>query len=371
MHRPLVLALALTCLAGGACRDRPTPPQPAADPGIDRLPADASFAIRVDLVRARSWPGFQRAIAALAPIEPALAWARRACRLEVLDEARGLVVARAGDQVTAIVSGLPAERATACAGQPLDIPAIAGAKLTTIEALPGGGLLLASAARPVAAAPAWWATLARGPIAVRAARGERVLTAAVELDEPLRARATLQLEADPAVATTTENMARAVVDYLTRANAATGQVARTGRTLAIELAATAAQLEPLLGAVLPVLVAGEPAPAAEPAPLGPVTCASLSAPVATYLTAAAARSGADKRAELSDAGLRDRLQRAFVASCTDGAWPAIAIECHVINATALARFERCREALGPAQQQAFDRAVVAAMQPARPRASDN
>jgi hypothetical protein len=72
---------------------------------------------------------------------------------------------------------------------------------------------------------------------------------------------------------------------------------------------------------------------------------------------------ADQRAQMQAMieKLLPALQKAYVDSCTTGAWAPAAIHCHVDGASNVPRFEKCRLVLTEEQRTKFDGLVQAVL----------
>ncbi len=96
---------------------------------------------------------------------------------------------------------------------------------------------------------------------------------------------------------------------------------------------------------------------------GPGDCSQLPAAVENYIAESMAKAPEVRRKQLegSIATMVPALQKAFVEVCTADTWTASVVACHVDNATALARFEQCRQMLTSTQREHLDKELTAAL----------
>lgn len=377
-------------------------PPAASDAALRFLPAQPELAVRIDLGRTRAWPHFATVTASVFPeLQAAVDAARRACDLDVYGAARALVLARRGAapgaDLTVIATGLPRAEVTACltklasAAAPFalavdgevfharvgDRPVAAGALLPTgdlvVVARQGAGIEPAAwkteVGQGTAAGPvtiAWWVELdAAAPVALRTSSAQRTVVATIEPGDPLIIRGKLVA---PSVAAANDDVARAkaILAYMTQASAGSGRLEPKGATVHADFTARGKEIDNLVATAVPALAAGATAPAEPPPPPAsdtPRDCSELAPAVAQYLNESLAKAPAERRAALQQqlTTLVPALQQAYVEQCKAGAWAMTAIDCHVRNATALSRFERCRMLLSEDQRTRFDAAVTAAL----------
>lgn len=369
-------------------------PDPAANAGTLRfLPATAEVALRVDLTRARTWTAWQKASdAAFRGISAPLAAVKKACDLDLIAEARSLVFARGGDASTLVIAGLPKDKATACPGKlGTSVPGLAivpdgerfgvtmdGKSFASGALLPSGELVIVSrkeagieaaawateVASGTGAAPAWWAQLDQTqPLALRVETPERTVTASAELGDPVVLRG--KLVAPTAEQVTADGArAKAILEFLTKAEAGTGRLEPKGAELYADFTAAGPQIDKLLAAATSVFAKDTRTPEA---PTGldtsPIECSTLAGAVTTYMTSNLDAMPADQRAQAQPMfdKLVPALQKAYVDSCTAGAWAPAAIHCHVDSAQNLPRFEKCRLVLTSEQRAKFDENVKAVL----------
>lgn len=387
--RFLVASLAVAAAACGGKKSSP-PPAPAA---YRFLPANPSAVVRVDLARLRAWPHYQAlASKALGGVEPQLASLREHCQLDVFAEAKDMIFAMRGQLLggdfTLIASGLPKDKVTSCMGKlaasTVVKPTLDG-DLVQIKVgehaiasgaiLPSGDIVLVAregkGIEPGAwktevsgtgTAPAWVTELdATAPLAARVHDEERTVLLSTVLGEPLVVKGKV-------VSPTTETAQReaknlgAVADYLKKGDAGEVRVEPKGTTTFLDLTASGKQVENFIRIVMPTLTFVPPPMPADPnAP--PPDCSALAPAVKAYLDENLAKAPASNKPTLESQmpKLLPALQEAFVSSCTADKWAAAAIECHVTNASALARFEKCRQMLPDDQRGRLDQAVAAAL----------
>lgn len=378
------VAVAITV---AACGGRAEPKRVDGDDVGAYLPDNPDLVVRIDLDRVRSWPAFAKlSQLALAPLTEVTTFVRSACGLDLLTEAKTLLIARQGawrtGDVTIAMTGLRALescRAKLGAANPLVFEgglyrvqqggmAIASGKQLGDQLIfvqRAGQALDAATWSALAArrvAPAWWSQLDRAaPIAARSATAPRIIYATVEPGDPLTVRARLTSESAE-TAVRDQRIVSALAQYFEGAGAGTLKAEVAGTTVKADLTATGPQIEHLIDLARPTLF-GTPAPLA-----AAVDCQALALAVEQYLTGAL-----KKAAEVARPALEARtrpllllLPKVFVDACAAGNWSQDAIRCHVESAaaTALTRFERCREQLTPAQLAPLDAATVTAMKAA-------
>jgi len=384
--------LLLAAIVSVGCK-RSNPDPVTTTPALRFLPATAEIALRLDLTRARAWSAWPKASEALfKTIAPALAAVKKACDVDLLGDAKSLVFARGDDNVTIILDGLPKDKATACPaklGTPLpDLTLVADGDRFTVNVegkafasgahLPTGELVVVSRkAKGVGAAawktevesgsgaaPAWWAELDQTqPVALRQSSSDRTVTGSAELGDPLVLRAK-SVSPSTELATTDSARAKAIVEFLTKAEAGTGRIEPKGNTVYADFTAAGPQIDKLVAAGISVLGTDDKTPAA---PTGmdtsPIECSTLGAAVAKYMATNLAAMPAEQRAEAQPMfdKLIPALQKAYVDSCTTGAWSPAAIHCHVDSPENVPRFEKCRLVLTAEQRTKFDETMKAAL----------
>ncbi len=357
------------------------------------LPATAETALRADVARARTWSGWKKASdAALRGIAAPLAAVKKACDLDPIADASSVVFARGGGDITFVIAGLPRDKTAACPaklGSPIPdltfVPdgelfgiMVEGKSFASGAILSTGELVLVSrkgqGVDPAAwrtevtsgggVAPAWWAELDQTqPFAVRVESKERTITGSAELGDPLVLRAKV-VSPTAELAATDQARAKAIVEFLTKAEAGTGRLEPKGTTLFADFTAKGSEIDKLLAAGLSTLGADQHTPEA---PTGldtsPIECSTLAPAVATYMKTSIESMPADQQAQMQPMieKLMPALQKAYVDSCTTGAWPPAAIHCHVDSASNVPRFEKCRLVLSAEQRTKFDDLVKAAL----------
>jgi len=369
------------------------------------LPANPEVVVRLDLPRVRAWPHYEKVAAkALAGVDGVLAATKQQCGLDVIGEASSVILAKRGPllagDLTVIASGLAKDKVAGCLAKILaantpvklqlednlvqarigDRPIASGAILPTGEvvlvARNGAGIEPAAwkteVAQGAVAIPAWVAELdAEAPIAVRTSDETRTVIAKVTLGDPLVIGGRV-ISPNAEAAKRDEANLRAIASYLQNGDAGVARVEPVGTTTHADLTARGKQIDNLLAIAVPALFpAPAPVDATTAAPADPNApppdCSKLGPAVKAYLDQNLATSPPSRRAELEAqmAKLVPALQEAFIAQCTADRWAAAAIECHVTNATALARFERCRQTLPDDQRERLDKAVAAALTAAK------
>lgn len=388
--RSRLMLVAAICAVG--CKG--SGPEPTTSSSAVRfLPKAAETALRIDLARARTWSRWEKASTTVfRSIAPPLDAVKKACDLDLLGEAKSLVLVRGDDDLTLVLSGLPKDKVTACPakiGNQLPgmsiVPdgdrfgiTIEGKPFASGALLPSGELVIVSRkAQGVDAAawktevesgtgavPAWWSELDQTqPIALRFQDPERTVASSAELGDPLVLRAKVD-SPKPEVATADAARAKAIIGFLTKAEAGTGRTEPKGTTLYADFTATGPQIDKLLAAGLSTF-GGEPQAPEPPGNLdaSPIECAQLGPAVATYLTTNLEAMAPDQRTQTQP--VFDKvilpLQKAYVESCTAGVWSPQAIHCHVDNARDVPRFEKCRLVLTAEQRTKFDETVKAAL----------
>lgn len=387
----LARVLLIAAILAVGCK-RSNPDSASAD-ALRFLPAAADKAVRVDVARAKTWPSWPKVAAgAFRPIASPLAAVKTACGLDLVGDASSFVFGRHGGDVTIVIGGLPKDKLTAC-------PAKVGASVPGLSIVPDGerfgimanatltasGAILANGdlvivsrnsagiepgawktelASTSGAAPAWWGELDQThPLAVRVASADRTVTGSAELGDPLVVHAKM-MSATPELATTDQARLKAIVDFLTKAEAGTGRVEPKGTTAFADFTATGPQIEKLVAAGMSTL---GPEPATQEPPTGldtsPIECSALAPAVATYVKTTVEAMPADQAAQMQTMieRLVPALQKAYVESCTADAWAPAAIHCHVDSATNVPRFEKCRLVLAAEQRTKFDELLKAAL----------
>ena len=386
--RLLFLALALV-----ACSD---PKPKRTGEGVDvgaYLPDSPDLVVRIDLERARAWQKLGKlADPALAPLAEVTTHVKTVCGFDLYSEAKTVLVARRGawhtGDVTVVATGLgklEACRAKLGASGALGHDGtlyrvqLAGTPVASGKLLDDKLVIVQRAGKPIDAAtfgqlakraisPPWWSQLDHAaPIAVRSETEPRIVTATITPGDPLVARARLTSASAETVQRDTQ-LANGIAQYFQSAQAGTVRSETAGTSVKLDLTATGPEIDRLIDLVLPTLIG---TPAAPSVPAGePVACAALDQAVEQYLAGSVKKAAESARAELEarTKPLLPLLRKVFVDSCTTGAWSQDAIRCHVeaAAATALSRFERCREQLTPEQLKPFDAATVAAMKAATP-----
>jgi hypothetical protein len=365
----------------------------AAGPALRFLPKTAETALRLDITRARTWSGWQKAsAAAFRGIAAPLAAVKKACDLDPIADASSVVFARGDGDITFVIAGLPKDKVAACPaklGSPIPdltfVPdgerfgiMVEGKSFASGAILPTGELVLVSrkgqgiepaawrteVASGTGAAPAWWAELDQTqPFAVRIETKERTVTGSAELADPLVIRGKV-VSPTAELAATDQARAKAIVDFLAKAEAGTGRLEPKGTTLYADFTAKGPEIDKLLAAGLSTLGADQHTPEA---PTGldtsPIACTELAGAVATYMKTSLGAMPAEQQAQMQAMieKLLPVLQKAYVDSCTTGAWPPAAIHCHVDSASNVPRFEKCRLVLSEDQRTKFDGLVQSAL----------
>ncbi|MDB4961168.1 MAG: hypothetical protein JWP01_1167 [Myxococcales bacterium] len=372
------------------------------------LPPSPELVVRLDLARARTWPQFPKlATQALAGVQRVLDDAKTACNLDLVGEAKTVVLARTGPLVTGdttlIVDGIPRAKIASCLstiskpGGSLQIvvdgdvfQAEIGARAIASGAwLPSGETVLVMRAgqgvEPTAwktevtkgavALPAWAGELdARAPIAVRVVDpSKRTIRASVTLADPLVIKGVV-VDADEVSAKDDATKMKAIAGYLSQANAGTGRVEQKGTTIHADFTAAGPQIDAFLTTALPAvfsntalpiaaLAAGGSAASDPGAPSGTTDCTVLGPAVEAYIKEGLAKAPEAQRKDIESAlpKLVPALQSAFVDTCKADSWSAASIDCHIKNATALSSFEKCRQTLTTEQREHLDKKLAEAL----------
>lgn len=382
----------LAALGAIGCKGS-SPEQTTTGSALRFVPASAALAIDLDLARARRWSSWTKvSSAAFRPIADPLEAVQKACGLDLVGEAKSLVFASVGETTTLVLAGLPKDKTAACPAKlGTTVPglaitpdgtrfgiSVAGQSLASGALLPTGELVIVArdghGIDPAAwrtevesgagTAPAWWSTLDHAqPFAIRTHTPERTVVGSADLAEPLVLRAAVE-SPTAELATADAGRAKAIVDFLTKAEAGTGRLEPKGTTLYADFTATGPQIDKLVTAALSTLgTEGRPAEAPPETDTSPIACGELAAAVGMYLTTNLELMGPDQRAKTEPmfAKLQAPLQKAYVETCTAGAWAPAAIHCHVNNGRNVPRFEKCRLMLTAEQRTSFDGAVKAAL----------
>lgn len=361
------------------------------------LPAEPDAAFRIDVAKVHAWSIYdQLAPVALSSVEQLLQAAKEKCGLDVMSTATTIIGAKKdtltkGD-MTLIVSGVPRDKVTACldtAAQAKSIlevkrdgdvfhAVLQGKPIASGAILPSGEIVVVSrkgagiepaqwkteVAQGAKAIPAWWTDLEpylAEPIAVRTFDPKRTVFATAAFGEALTIRAKVVTpSADDAKSDSTK--INAMLSYLKNGAAGEGKVETQGTSVFAEISAKGDQIAALIkmgggalftrNAELPT----EPATASRH-----YECSELSGAVGEYMQAALASAGGQKEMADMVTKITPALQKAYVDSCAEGKWSDAAIECHVLNATNLPKFEKCRVRLEEAQRVPFDKNVAAVL----------
>ncbi|MFN0249994.1 MAG: hypothetical protein ACKV2T_24135 [Kofleriaceae bacterium] len=378
----------------GACKGSSSSGPPAA---VRFLPADPDTAFRIDVPRIRGWSIYkQLSTVALSGVEMILKSANDKCGLDVMGTATTIIGAKkdalmAGD-VTLIVAGISHSKVAECLdtiatsksmfqvtrdgdlfhAKVQDKSVASGAILPTGEvvlvARKGAGIEAgawkAEVTQGAKAVPAWWTELEPylvEPIAVRAADGKRTVFATATFTDALAVRAKVVTKSDAEAKGDTTRI-NAILSYLKNANAGDGKVETQGANVFAEITAKGPQIEALIktggGAVFTrnAELPTEPATASRD-----YECSELSQAVGDYMNAALESAGKSPQMVDMVTKVTPPLKQAYVDACTEGDWADAAIECHVINATNLPKFEKCRVGLSEAQRGPFDAKVSAVL----------
>jgi hypothetical protein len=162
---------------------------------------------------------------------------------------------------------------------------------------------------------------------------------------------------------------KAIVEFLTKAGAGTGRLEPRENVIHGDFTATGAQIDTLVAAGLSAIGADQ-APPEEPPPVAntaPIDCAELRAAVSTYLKSSLEKMAPDQKSlvEPTIAKLEQNLGAAYADSCTQDSWPPAATHCHVDNAAAISKFEKCRMLVPEEPRKKFDERVKAALAASR------
>ncbi len=396
----VLLSAAFVVAMVGACKGSSSGPPSA----VRFLPGAPDTAFRLDMPRVRAWSIYgQLAPIALTSVEMILKAANEKCGLDIMGTATTIIGAKQGalmqGDFTLIVGGLPRDKVTACLttvagsksilelsrdgdlfhasvqGKSVASGAILSNGEVVVTARKGAGIEPSAWKTEVSqgakAVPGWWSELEpylAEPIAVRAADDKRTVLATATFTDALtvRAKVVTKSEADAKADITRIN---AILSYLKSGNAGEGKAEAQGTNAFAELTAKGPQIDALIktgGAALftrNAEIPTEPATASRP-----YECSELSQAVSDYMNAALASAGKTPQMTEMVTRITPALQKAYVDSCTDGKWNDAAIECHVINATNLPKFEKCRIQLAQAQRESFDKAVGAVLSQVQPPA---
>ena len=356
------------------------------------LPASPDLVVRADLTALRAWPKYDKvAPAALASFDSFLAAVKTHCDLDVAASAREVLLARqpagTGGDMTLVLRGLDPARVKSCIDAAAKANAITqdapvfhigagGASLASGALLPDGDVVLvmrgAKGVEPAAwkaevagtgTAPAYLAELGPEPVAFRMTDDKSTATAGVVLADPLVVRGKI-VGKDEALGAEQTKYLKAIASYLQQAKAGTPRIEPQGKTVHADLTAKGEEIDTLLALAVPALFGTTPRDVVADAAAGPGDCTRLPAAVDAYIGETLDKTPADRRAEMqrmSDAFL-PKLRDAYRATCEADAWGAPVVDCHVTNATALNRFERCRMLLPEPQRARLDAAIATALQ---------
>jgi len=398
MARTLLRLLALGALVTTGCH-KSAPEVPAT---LRFLPAAADIGVRIDLTRARAWSGYAKVSATVFKgVQPAIAAVKGACGFDLLGEAGSIIVARnglgPGADLGLVIAGLPLDKLRGCPAKlASSIPGLeivadgdlfvvnrGGKGFASGAILASGELVLverkAASVEPAAwktevasgtgGAPAWWAELDPvQPLAVRVVRDGRTVTASAELGDPLVIRGKL-VSSSVDEAKIDMGRLKAIVDFLTKAEAGTGRLEPRDDTIHGDFTATGPQIDHLMTAALSAIGADDAAEAPAPSAnaTAPIECSELAGAVAQYLTTSQASMPPDQKEMMAKVVVKllPALQKAYVDSCTTDHWPLVAIHCHVDHAAEIPKFEKCRLAIPDEMRGSFDKTVAAALATAR------
>ena len=392
MRLLLCAAVALSACKGSSSSAPPS--------SVRFLPGNPDIAFRADVQRIRAWSIYpQLAPVVLGGVEMILANAKTSCDLDVMATAKTIIAAKKGTlmagDVTLIIGGLPRDKMTTCLDTIVAAKAalqltrdgdlfhatLQGRAIASGAILPTGELLLLQRAgmgieaaawkteinQGANAIPAWWSELevyANDPIAIRATDGKRVVLATATFTDALTVRAKI-LNATEDDAKRDQANIKAIYEFMKTANAGEGKVDAQGTTLFAELTAKGPQIDALIktggAALFPRTEAA--APTELPPATSPRECSELTDAVGKYMQQAIDSTAPANRAEMAAmvGKVLPALQKAYVDACTSSDWSDAAIECHVLNATNLPKFEKCRMGLPEAQRTPFDKAVGEAL----------
>lgn len=396
----VLLSVAFCLALCSACKGSSSGPPTS----VRFLPAEPDTAFRIDVPRVRAWSIYaQLSPIALSSVEMILKSANEKCGLDIMGTATTIIGAKTGalmqGDVSLIVAGLPRDKVTKCldtvasAKSLLELTrdgdlfhaVIQGKSIASGAILPSGEVVIVArkgaGIEPQAwktevdqgakSIPAWWSELdpyLAEPIVVRASDPKRTVLATASFADALTLRAKVVTQsADDAKGDTTR--INAILQYLKSANAGDGKAETQGTNAFAELTAKGPQVDALIktgGAALFTRNAELPT---EPATASRhYECSELSQAVADYMQAALASAGQSPQMADMVAKISPSLQKAYVDSCAEGKWSDAAIECHVINATNLPKFEKCRIQLAEAQRGPFDAKVAAVLSQVAPNA---
>ncbi|MBA3458379.1 MAG: hypothetical protein H0T46_00335 [Deltaproteobacteria bacterium] len=395
MLRPLRCAV-LIVLAAGCGKKASEPPA-----SVRFGPADPDTVLRIDVTRARAWSGWPRAAPLVfRAIQPSIDAVKSTCGFDLINDSSSILLARNGTgaqtNLTLSFGGLPGDKLSACPGKlgtaiaGLEVTADgtrfeikrAGKGFASGAILPSGEVVIVSrnAANIEAAAwrsevdkgggeaPAWWAELEKTrPIAIRSKSAERTLTGDADLGDPFVLRMKI-IAANEQVAQADHARAKAVIAFLTKAEAGIGRLEPKGLTIHGDFTATGPQIEQLLSAGLSALGGDQPEPAPPTATnKTPIECSALDGAVATYVATSLEKMPPEQKEVVvpTVAKLVSGLQKAYSDSCTSDKWSFEAINCHVDDAANIPRFEKCRLVLTTEQREHFDTLVKAALDASR------
>ncbi len=393
MVRTLRLGVLALVILSGCKKSQPAPPA-----AMRFLPATSDIAVRVDLQRAKAWSGYAKAApVAFRSIAVAVEAVKKGCDLDLLGDASSVILARRGagaaGDMTLVIAGLPRDKLAAC---PLKL----GATIPPLEVVPDGdrfsvklggkgfasGAILASgelvlvsraasSVEPAAwrdevtagtgSVPSWWAELDQvKPIAVRTQTPDHTITLDIQLGDPIVVKGK-SVAATAQLAATDLARGKAILEFLTKADAGVGRLEPRDNVVHGDLTATGPQVDRLVTAALSAIGGDEPA-AQQPPPVentSPIECSEMAGAVKKYMAANMAAMDPAQRTSLEPmfAKLVPELEKAYVESCTADKWPPGVIHCHVDHAEHLPRFEKCRLMLDAAPRAHFDQLVTAAL----------
>lgn len=396
MRHLLCFAFALCACKGSSSSGPPA--------SVRFLPPDPELAMRIDVAKVRGWSIYDKlAPAALVSVSTVLDAAKSKCNLDVMGTATTILVAKKGSlldgDVTLVASGLPRDKVTQCLdtvasaksifeltrdadvfhaklqGKPIASGAILPSGEVVVVARKGAGIDPAAwkteVTQGATAVPAWWSELEpylASPIVVRTTDDKRTVLASATFSDALTLRAKVVTKSD-ADAKDDAKRIDAILQYLKSANAGEGKTDTQGASAFAELVAKGPQLDALIktgGAALFAPAGGIPT---EPATASRhYECSELAQAVTDYMTAALQSAGNSPQMADMVTKVTPPLAKAYVDACTQGAWADAAIECHVLNATNLPKFEKCRIQLTEAQRGPFDKAVADVLATVQPHA---
>jgi hypothetical protein len=391
-----IRALVASTIAVIGCGGGSAPSAPAS---YRFLPPSPDLVVRVDLARARTWPQFSKvSMQVLAGVQRVLDDAKTACNLDVIGEAKTVVLARKGNlvggDITLIVDGIARAKIASCfttiakPGAALQVTIdgdvfhakIGDRSLASGAWLPSGETVLVARSGQGVEATAWKTEVTQGAIALPAWSGEldraapiafrifrepqRTIRASVMLGDPLVLRGQV-VEADAAAAKDDSTKMKAIVDYLTQANAGTGRIEAKGATIHADFTAAGPQIDVFLATALPALFGDVSLPIADlPTDAsGAADCNVLGPAVDAYIKEGLTKAPEAQRKDLEAAlpKLVPALQSAFVDTCKADSWSSSSIQCHVKNATSLSTFEKCRQTLTTEQRDHLDKKLAEAL----------